>query len=136
MQVAVLDVHGRAVEDHVGVAVVARVYFFAVLDSGDCPTLASGTRQYLEQRRVPPACRRGRCSGRNTRCHLHGIFIVDSELVLVAPEPDHRSMNEFRQLLRRNLVPLAERGMAAVMRKQNQAAIIAVGIHYGLNPRD
>ena len=53
----------------------------------------------------------------------------------MSPEPDHRAMNDLRQLPRRNLVPLAEGGMAAVMRQHDQPAIVAIGIHRGLEPR-
>src|SRR5580704_16450815 len=101
VQVAVFDTHCGAVESQVGVAVVARVDFFAIAIATVVPCEPAalvniGVRASLDRHATMPDA-----AAETRDSTWHGIFIVDRELMLVAPEPDHRAMNEFRQLLRR-----------------------------------
>src|ERR1019366_9432219 len=57
---------------------------------------------------------------------LDAELLIDRQLVLVAPKPDHRPVNQLRQLLRRNLIPTPKRGVRPVMRQQNQSAFVSV----------
>ena len=84
----------RPVEHHVGVAVVTCVDFFAVLVAAVVPReppafVDIGQRAALDRHAsVPDAA----AVGGNPA--LHGILVVNRELVLVSPEPDHRPMND------------------------------------------
>src|ERR1700688_681193 len=60
---------------------------------------------------------------------LNAELVINRQLMLVAPIPQNWPMNQFRQLPGRNLIPIAKTGMRAVMRQQNQSALVAVGIH-------
>src|ERR1700688_1698487 len=57
---------------------------------------------------------------------LHAELVIDRELMLVSPIPQNWAMDQFRQLPRRNLIPIAKVGMRAMMRQQNQSALVGV----------
>src|SRR5450755_3117068 len=65
---------------------------------------------------------------------LDAELLIDRQLVLVAPKPNNRPVNQLRQLPRRNLIPTPKRGVRPVMRQQNQSAFVSVRIHGGLQP--
>src|ERR1019366_8059876 len=60
---------------------------------------------------------------------LDAELLINREPVLVAPKPNNRPVNQRRQLLRRQLIPISKRGVRSVMRQQNQSACVSVGIH-------
>src|ERR1043166_4341551 len=59
----------------------------------------------------------------------HGKLTVHRHSMLVAPEPKHRPLDEFRQLLGRLRETAFERGIILMMTEHNQAAAVAVRLH-------
>src|SRR5258708_38368139 len=136
LQIVICDVQRRAVEGKVCVPVVTNVNFLVARITPVIPSEPSTIRNVRSRAALDGHAAMADASPIRLDALLDAEFLIDREPVLVAPEPNNRPVNQLRQLLRWNLIPILKRRVRPVMRQQNQSAFISVWIHAGLQPRE
>src|ERR1700719_3590029 len=115
LQIVICDVQRRAIEGKVAVSVVANINFLVARITPVIPSEPSTIRNVGSCATLDGHAAVANASPICLNAVLDADLLIDRQPVLVAPEPNHRPVNQLRQLLRWNLIPILKRRVRPVM---------------------